>query len=77
MTLGRYMRQEVLIERPAVQSEAAKKKKRRRFLKFPKSWAEVKKLGWKFVAAFILFYLIRDTILYILIPYLIAKGIFF
>ena len=70
------MRQEALIERPAVHSEAAKQKKRRRFLKFPKSWGEVKKLGWKFVTAFILFYLIRDTILYILIPYLIARGIF-
>ncbi len=71
------MRQEAFIERPAVRPEAAEKKKRRRFLKFPKSWGEVKKLGWKFVAAFILFYLIRDTILYIIIPYLIAKGIFF
>ena len=77
MGLGRYMRQEALIERPAVQAEAAKQKKRRGFLKFPESWAEVKKLGWKFVTAFILFYLIRDTILYILIPYLIARGIFF
>ncbi len=77
MGLGRYMRQEALIERPAVQPETAEQKKRRRFLKFPKSWAEVKKLGWKFVTAFILFYLIRDTILYILIPYLIARGIFF
>jgi len=71
------MRQEALAERPAVQSEAAEQKTRRGFLKFPKSWAEVKKLGWKFVAAFIMFYLIRDTILYILIPYLIARGVFF
>ena len=77
MDLGRYMRQEALAERAAVQPETAEKKKRRRFLKFPKSWGEVKKLGWKFVTAFILFYLVRDTILYILIPYLIAKGIFF
>ena len=77
MDLGRYMRQEALAERAAVQPEAAEKKKRRRFLKFPKSWSEVKKLGWKFVTAFILFYLVRDTILYILIPYLIARGIFF
>ena len=71
------MRQEAFIERPDVHSEAAQQKKRRGFLKFPKSWGEVKKLGWKFVTAFILFYLIRDTILYIIIPYLIAKGIFF
>lgn len=49
--------------------------KKRRFLKFPKSWAEVKKLGWKFILAFILFYLIRDSIIYILIPYLIYKGV--
>lgn len=71
------MRQEALAERPAVQAEAGERKKRRGFLKFPKSWAEVKKLGWKFIATFIMFYLIRDTILYIIIPYLIARGIFF
>lgn len=46
-----------------------------RRLKFPLSWKEVKKAGWKFVAAFFIFYLIRDTILYILIPYLIYKGV--
>ncbi|MEE8148938.1 MAG: hypothetical protein V3T75_00675 [candidate division Zixibacteria bacterium] len=71
------MRQEAFIEKPAVHAVTAVQKKRRGFLKFPKSWGEVKKLGWKFVTAFILFYLIRDTILYIIIPYLIAKGIFF
>lgn len=47
----------------------------RRYLKFPKSWREVKALGWKFVLAFILFYLVRDTILYIIIPYLIYRGV--
>ena len=47
----------------------------RKYLKFPRSWAEVKQLGWKFILAFILFYLIRDSILYILIPYLVYKGI--
>ncbi len=47
----------------------------RRYWKFPKSWKEVKALGWKFVLAFVLFYLIRDSILYILIPYLIYKGV--
>lgn len=36
----------------------------------------VKKYGWKLVAAVFFYYLIRDSILYILIPYLIAKGIF-
>ena len=47
----------------------------RRLWKFPRSWKEVKALGWKFILAFVLFYLIRDTILYILIPYLIYKGV--
>lgn len=47
----------------------------RKYLRFPKSWAEVRKLGWRFVLAFVLFYLIRDTILYLIIPYLIYKGI--
>lgn len=47
----------------------------RRYLRFPKSWKEVKSLGWKFVLAFILFYLIRDSILYLLIPYLVYRGI--
>jgi hypothetical protein len=29
----------------------------------------LKQKGWKFVIAFILFYLVRDSILYIIIPY--------
>ncbi|MDX9858552.1 MAG: hypothetical protein RBT76_12235 [candidate division Zixibacteria bacterium] len=49
--------------------------KRKGFLKFPRSWREVKQLGWKFVVGFILFYLVRDLILYVLIPYLIIKGV--
>ena len=36
----------------------------------------VKKYGLKLVLAVFMFYLIRDSILYILIPYLIAKGLF-
>lgn len=52
-------------------------RKKRGFFRFPKTWKEVKRLGWKFVVAFILFYLIRDTFLYIIIPYLIAKGLFY
>ncbi len=36
----------------------------------------VKKHGWKVVAGVFLYYLIRDTILYLVIPFLIAKGIF-
>ena len=35
----------------------------------------LKQKGWKVVLAFVLFYLIRDSILYLLIPYLIARGI--
>jgi hypothetical protein len=49
---------------------------------YAKIWREegfkvlIKKAGWKIVAFIILFYLIRDSLIYILIPYLIAKGIF-
>ncbi len=35
----------------------------------------IKKKGWVVLAAFITFYLIRDSILYLLIPYLVFKGI--
>lgn len=55
--------------------EKSKKLSLREILKFPLSWKEVKKAGWKFVAAFFIFYLVRDTILYIIIPYLIYKGV--
>jgi hypothetical protein len=43
--------------------------------RFPKSWAEVRRLGWRAVAAFILFYLIRDLILYLVLPFLLYRGI--
>ncbi len=56
-------------------TEKANKFSLRKRLKFPLSWKEVKKAGWKFVAAFFIFYLVRDTILYIIIPYLIYKGV--
>lgn len=36
----------------------------------------VKEKGWKVVAAFILFYLLRDSLLYLALPYFAAKGIF-
>ncbi|MAX68789.1 MAG: hypothetical protein CMP60_03755 [Flavobacteriales bacterium] len=36
----------------------------------------IKKGGWKFLFYFFMFYLIRDSILYLLIPYFIGKGIF-
>jgi hypothetical protein len=35
----------------------------------------VKEKGWKVVAAIILYYLIRDTFLYIILPILVARGI--
>jgi hypothetical protein len=31
--------------------------------------------GWKVFAAFVLFYLIRDVTLYIVLPYLAARGL--
>lgn len=70
------MQEDSVVNKPAA-VEAEQPKKRKGFLRFPKTWKQVKKLGWKFIAAFILFYLIRDSILYVLIPYLIAKGLFF
>lgn len=36
--------------------------------------AMLKAAGWKIVLGIFMFYLIRDSILYILIPYLVAKG---
>lgn len=36
----------------------------------------LKRYGWKLIAAFFAYYLIRDISLYILLPYLITKGIF-
>ncbi len=36
----------------------------------------IKEKGWKFVFYFFMFYLIRDSIIYILIPYLVGKPIF-
>jgi hypothetical protein len=47
----------------------------RRWLRFPRTWKEVRSLGWKAIVGFLLFYLIRDAILYLLLPYLIVKGI--
>ncbi len=35
----------------------------------------LRKKGWKVVVAFCLFYLIRDSFLYLLLPYLAAKGL--
>ncbi len=35
----------------------------------------IRKKGWVVVFAFFVFYLIRDSILYLLIPYLMVKNI--
>jgi hypothetical protein len=32
--------------------------------------------GWKFVAAVAVYYLVRDTLLYIVVPLLTARGLF-
>ena len=37
--------------------------------------AFIKQKGWKVLIALILFYLVRDTILYIIIPYLAISKI--
>ncbi len=44
-------------------------------MRYPKTWTEVRALGWRFVVGFVLFYLIRDLILYVLIPYLIFREV--
>ena len=36
----------------------------------------IKRYGWKLFAIIFMFYLVRDTILYIIIPYFAMKGIF-
>ncbi len=35
----------------------------------------LKEKGWKLVVALVLFYLIRDSILYLVLPYLAARGL--
>lgn len=35
----------------------------------------VKEKGWKIVAAVFLFYLIRDSLIYLILPYLAARGL--
>ena len=54
--------------------------------KFINEWLEIKregglkllfkKKGWYVIVAIVTYYLIRDSILYILIPYLIYRGMF-
>lgn len=49
-------------------------KKYRKVLKEEGFKALIKKHGWKVFGIIFTYYLIRDSILYILIPYLIARG---
>ena len=35
--------------------------------------AVVRRYGWKIFAVFFVYYLVRDAIIYLLIPYLVAK----
>lgn len=34
-----------------------------------------KRRGWKFLLIIISYYAVRDTLIYLIIPYLVAKGI--
>jgi hypothetical protein len=46
-----------------------------RWFRFPRSWREVRGMGWRMIAAFLLFYLVRDLVLYILLPWLAYRGV--
>jgi hypothetical protein len=35
----------------------------------------IKRHGWKLVIAIVVYYLIRDTVLYLIIPYLVARKL--
>lgn len=39
--------------------------------------AVIQRFGWKICAGFVVYYLVRDSVLYLLIPYLIARGFLF
>jgi hypothetical protein len=34
----------------------------------------LRRRGWRFVAAVIAYYLVRDTLLYVVVPLLVARG---
>lgn len=36
----------------------------------------IRERGWKVVGVVVGYYLVRDTLLYIVIPYLVARGMF-
>lgn len=46
----------------------------RTWWRFPKTWSEVRRLGWRAILAFVVFYLVRDVLLYIVVPYFIYRG---
>ncbi len=35
----------------------------------------MRRLGWRAVVAFIVFYLVRDLLLYVLLPYLVYREV--
>ena len=43
--------------------------------RIPRSWADVKSLGPKYVIGYVIFSILRKAVMYILIPYLIYKGV--
>jgi hypothetical protein len=36
----------------------------------------VRRRGWKFLAGVLAYYLVRDTLIYLVVPLLVARGIF-
>lgn len=36
----------------------------------------LRRRGWRFIAAVIAYYLVRDSLLYIVVPLLVARGLF-
>jgi len=45
------------------------------YLKPPMSLKEAKQKGWRYFMLIVLFYLVRDTILYIIIPFFTYRAI--
>lgn len=40
-------------------------------------WRELlRQRGWKFFAGVLAYYLVRDTVLYLVVPLLVARGLF-
>jgi len=60
--LGRFLKPKIIREWTAIWREVGFK-------------GLVREKGWKILIVMFIFYLIRDSFLYILIPYLIARGL--